>query len=102
VLFDEVGGNPLKISLKVHSTKTICAEVFEDHYPPLSAWSSPDVSNGKMSISEIAPEVQLRCDGGQKISAVTFASYGNPTGSCLGFSIGKCHAQSSLSIVSEV
>lgn len=101
VLFEETSRNPLMISLKVHSTKTVCAEVSEDHYPPLSSWSTPDLASGKMSINKIAPEVHLRCDDGQKISAITFASYGNPSGSCGEFSTGKCHALSSLSVVSK-
>lgn len=102
VLFEETSGNPLKISLKVHSTKTVCAVVSEDYYPPLSAWSTRDLASGKLSVNKIAPEVHLRCDDGQKISAITFASYGNPSGSCGDFSTGKCHALSSMSVVSTV
>lgn len=102
VLFEETGGDPLKISLKTHSTKTICAEVAENHYPPLSAWSHPDVINGIISINKVAPEVHLRCDEGHVISSITFASYGTPNGSCQKFSRGNCHAPSSLSVVTKV
>ncbi|XP_020247080.1 beta-galactosidase 15 isoform X3 [Asparagus officinalis] len=101
VLFDETGGNPLKISLKVHSTKTVCAKMSEHYYPPLSAWSIPDSAGGKVLLNKTSPEMHLRCDEGKKISAITFASYGTPSGSCRGFSIGKCHAQSSLSVASK-
>ncbi|XP_020106800.1 beta-galactosidase 15 isoform X2 [Ananas comosus] len=101
VLFEETGGDPLKISLKTHSTKTICAEVAENHYPPLSAWSHPDVINGIISINKVAPEVHLRCDEGHVISSITFASYGTPNGSCQKFSRGNCHAPSSLSVVTK-
>ncbi|XP_072963925.1 beta-galactosidase 15 isoform X2 [Typha angustifolia] len=95
VIFEETGGDPLKISLMVHSTKTICGTVSETYYPPLSAWSNADF------INDIAPEMHLRCDDGHIISSVAFASYGNPSGSCQKFSEGKCHALSSLSVVSE-
>ncbi|CAA6664073.1 unnamed protein product [Spirodela intermedia] len=70
VIFEETGGDPLKIQLKLHATGTICSKVSETSHPLLP-------------------------------SGVTFASFGNPTGSCQHFSVGKCHAQSSLSIVSK-
>lgn len=101
VIFEETGGNPLKISLMVHSTKTICGEVSETHYPPLSAWSHPDFINGKISVNEVAPQMHLQCDDGHMISAVKFASYGTPNGNCQNYSLGKCHASTSLSLVTQ-
>lgn len=102
VIFEETGGDPLKISLKLHSTRTVCAQVPETHYPPLSTWSNPDsATGGRISAKGIAPQVHLRCDDGQVISAITFASYGNPRGSCGNFSKGTCDAPSSLSVVSK-
>ncbi|XP_038989755.1 beta-galactosidase 15 isoform X2 [Phoenix dactylifera] len=99
VIFEETGGNPLNISLSVHSTKTICGKVSETHYPPLSTWYHPDFINGKISINEVAPQMHLQCDDGHMISAVKFASYGTPHGSCQNYSLGKCHASTSLSLV---
>ncbi|WOK97445.1 beta-galactosidase 15 isoform X1 [Canna indica] len=101
VIFEETGGNPLLISLKVHSTETICAKVSETDYPPLSTWTHPKFVNNKNLIDSAAPEMQLRCDEGHIISDITFASYGTPTGSCQTFSLGTCHAPSSLSVVTE-
>ncbi|CAL9067570.1 beta-galactosidase 15 isoform X1 [Musa acuminata AAA Group] len=101
VIFEETSGNPWKISLRVHSTLTICARVWETDYPPLSTWSHPDFVYRKNLIDEVAPEMHLRCDEGHVISAITFASYGTPSGSCRKFSRGKCHAASSLSVVTE-
>ncbi|XP_010274045.1 PREDICTED: beta-galactosidase 9 isoform X2 [Nelumbo nucifera] len=101
VIFEETGGNPLEIVVKSHSTKTICAQVSESYYPPLSIWSHEDVIQGKISLNDVAPEMKLRCDDGQTISTITFASYGTPQGSCRQFSMGNCHAPSSMSVVSE-
>nr|XP_029122288.1 beta-galactosidase 15 isoform X2 [Elaeis guineensis] len=101
VIFEETGGNPLKISLRVHSTKTICGKMSETHYPPLSTWSHPDFINGKISINQVAPQMHLQCDDGHMISAVKFASYGTPHGSCQNYSLGKCHASTSLSLVTK-
>ncbi|XP_044949208.1 beta-galactosidase 15 [Hordeum vulgare subsp. vulgare] len=99
VLFEETGGDPSKISLEVHYTKTICSRISESYYPPLSAWSR--LTSGHVLVDTIAPELRLRCDDGHLITKITFASYGTPSGGCQNFSIGKCHASSTLALVSE-
>ncbi|KAH7670362.1 Beta-galactosidase protein [Dioscorea alata] len=101
VIFEETGGNPLKISLKTHYTKTICAKVSENDYPPLNSWWHPNIVSGKKSVSDVPPEIHLRCDDGHVISGITFASFGNSGGSCQKFSVGHCHASSSLSVVQK-
>ncbi|KAF7133046.1 hypothetical protein RHSIM_Rhsim09G0058800 [Rhododendron simsii] len=101
VLFEETGGNPLGISIKSHSTKVVCAQVSESHFPPLQAWSHPDFVNRKVLVSEMIAEMHLQCDDGHKISSIQFASYGTPKGSCQKFSKGNCHAPNSLSVVSQ-
>lgn len=100
VLFEEIGGNPSQISLEVHYTKTICSRISENYYPPLSAWSRH--ANGLVSVNTVAPELHLQCDDGHVISKITFASYGTPSGGCENFSKGKCHASSTLDLVTEV
>ncbi|KAJ3671896.1 hypothetical protein LUZ60_007975 [Juncus effusus] len=100
VLFEETGGDPTKISLHLHFTKTICSQVTENDYPPLSAWSkSTEVG---LTLTSVAPQVYLHCDDGHVISNVVFASYGTPKGSCEKFLVGKCHAESSVELVTEV
>ncbi|XP_042514357.1 beta-galactosidase 9 [Macadamia integrifolia] len=101
VLFDETGGNPLQISIKSRATGIICAQVSETHYAPLSAWSRPAIIQGKISIEDVPPEIHLQCDSGHVISSITFASYGTPGGGCQSFSIGNCHAPSSMSVVAD-
>ncbi|KAF5941912.1 hypothetical protein HYC85_019554 [Camellia sinensis] len=101
VLFEETGGNPFQISIQSHSTDTICAQVSESHHPPLRMWSHPDFVNGKISATELIPEMNLQCDDGYTISSIEFASYGTPGGSCQKFSRGNCHSPNSLSVVSQ-
>ncbi|KAF3772485.1 Beta-galactosidase 15 [Nymphaea thermarum] len=101
VLFEEIGGNPLGITIMRHATDTICATTSESDYPPLHMWLHPDIVGGDISITEVGPELDMRCDYGQIISSIEFASYGNPQGSCQQFSKGNCHASKSFSIVSE-
>lgn len=92
----------MEISVKLHSTSSICATVSESHYPPLHLWSHQDIVNGKVSISNAVPEIHLQCDNGHSITSITFASFGTPQGSCQKFSQGDCHAPNSFAVVSEV
>lgn len=102
VMFEEIGGDPLKISVKLHATEIICAEISETSYPPIHMWSDPSIISRKIAIHEVAPEMNLACDDGQVIEAITFASYGTPKGSCQKYSRGQCHAPNSFSLVTEV
>ncbi|KAK9081812.1 hypothetical protein Syun_031028 [Stephania yunnanensis] len=101
VIFEETGGNPLGISVSLHYTRTICGSVSESDYPPLHRWTRQSSIHGRTSISNTTPEMQLQCDDGHVISDIVFASYGTPLGSCQHFSTGQCHADSSLSVVSN-
>lgn len=47
-------------------------------------------------------KVHLRCSRGQTMSAITFASYGTPTGTCSSFRMGSCHAQNSQAVIEKV
>lgn len=102
MLFEEDGGDPTQISLELHYTKTVCSQVSENDYPPLSAWSDRNILNEEVSVSSIPPQAYLHCDDGHVISSITFASYGTPSGSCQQFSQGRCHAENSPSLVTEV
>ncbi|KAK9081250.1 hypothetical protein Syun_030613 [Stephania yunnanensis] len=102
VIFEETGGNPLGISVNLHYTRTICGSVSESDYPPLHRWTRQSSIHGRTSVSNTTPEMQLQCDDGHVISDIVFASYGTPLGSCQHFSTGQCHADSSLSVVSNV
>ncbi|KAK6255228.1 hypothetical protein SCA6_016533 [Theobroma cacao] len=101
VIFEENGGNPFEISVKLRVPRILCAQVSESHYPRLQKWFHPDVIDGKVSISDMKPEIHLQCEEGHIISSIEFASYGTPHGSCQNFSEGNCHSQNSLSMVSK-
>ncbi|PKA53215.1 Beta-galactosidase 7 [Apostasia shenzhenica] len=77
VLFEEAGGNPANVSFQTVTVGTACANAAE----------------GKT--------VALSCQGGQKISNIEFASFGNPTGSCGSFQKGDCEAKESLSVIQK-
>jgi hypothetical protein len=89
VLVEEMGGDPLQITVNTMSITTVCGNVNELSAPALD-------THGR------GPEVQLQCQKGKHISAIEFASYGSPAGNCTTFSTGSCHAESSESVVKQV
>ncbi|KAJ0960439.1 hypothetical protein J5N97_001721 [Dioscorea zingiberensis] len=89
VLFEEMNGDPLQITLETISVSSVCGAVSE--------------SNMRQILSPIRrPKVQLYCHQGKRISVIDFASYGSPTGDCPNYSVGSCHSNSSKTVVEEV
>ncbi|PUZ65878.1 hypothetical protein GQ55_3G260700 [Panicum hallii var. hallii] len=82
VLFEEMGGDPQQITVNTVSITRVCGHVNE-----LSASSLHSQDN--------EPAVDISCQEGKQISAIEFASYGNPVGDCTSYGIGSCHAGSS-------
>ncbi|GAA0173395.1 galactosidase [Lithospermum erythrorhizon] len=97
VLFEELGGNPTKISLVKRSVTSVCAEVSEYH-PTIKNWHIE--SYGKVQEFD-NPKVHLRCTHGQYISSIKFASFGTPLGTCGSFKQGTCHAPTSYTVLEK-
>ncbi|KAK4429296.1 Beta-galactosidase 3 [Sesamum alatum] len=98
VLFEELGGDASKISLVKRTTASVCANAFE-HRPSVANYQIHSTSASKMLHQA---KVHLRCAPGQSISAITFASFGTPTGTCGSFRLGNCHAQNSHSVIEKM
>ncbi|KAH7685343.1 Beta-galactosidase protein [Dioscorea alata] len=88
VLFEEMNGDPLQITLETISVSHICNSAEE---PKMHKILSPKRRR----------EVRLQCHQGKRISAIDFASYGTPNGDCASYSIGSCHSNASKSVVQE-
>lgn len=99
VIFEELGGDASKITLVKRSTTNVCADSFE-HHPAIENYTTE--SNGESTRMLHEAKVHLRCAPGQSISAIKFASFGTPTGTCGSFQEGTCHAPNSLSVVEKV
>ncbi|GLT39194.1 hypothetical protein SLA2020_134000 [Shorea laevis] len=91
VIFEELGGDPSRISLVKRSVASVCAEVSEYH-PTIKNWHIE--SYGKAEELH-RPKVHLRCSPGQAISSIKFASFGTPLGTCGSYQQGPCHAPAS-------
>ncbi|KAK4390716.1 Beta-galactosidase 5 [Sesamum angolense] len=97
VLFEELGGDASMISLVKRTTAGVCANAFE-HRPSVANYQVQSTSASKMLHQA---KVHLRCAPGQSISAITFASFGTPMGTCGSFRLGNCHAQNSHSVIEK-
>ncbi|CAI0461499.1 unnamed protein product [Linum tenue] len=95
VVFEELGGDPSRISLVKRSVATVCAEVAEFH-PTLKNWHIESYGRAEEFHS---PKVHLRCNQGQTISSIKFASFGTPLGTCGTYQQGTCHAPTSYDII---
>ncbi|XP_033131906.1 beta-galactosidase 15-like [Brassica rapa] len=67
VLFEEMGGNPSLVSFQTTRVGSVCANVYEKTI------------------------IELSCDR-KPISAIKFASFGNPDGNCGSFEKGTCES----------
>ncbi|XP_057415941.1 beta-galactosidase 3-like [Lotus japonicus] len=97
VIFEELGGDPSKISLVKRSVSSVCADVSEFH-PNIKNWHIE--SYGK-SQEFRAPKVHLHCSPGQTISSIKFASFGTPLGTCGNYEQGACHSPASYAILEK-
>ncbi|XP_023536059.1 beta-galactosidase 5-like [Cucurbita pepo subsp. pepo] len=92
VLFEELGGDASKISLLRRSVTGVCGEAVEHH-----------VRNESYIIesNEEPDSFHLQCNPGQVISAIKFASFGTPSGTCGSYQKGTCHAPDSHAILQK-
>lgn len=98
VLFEELGGNPIGISLAKRSMKSVCADMFE--YRPNSSYWHTETNGETEAIRR--PKIHLQCSPGLLISSIKFASFGTPLGSCGNFQQGACHAPTSYDVLRKV
>ena len=78
VLFEEIGGNPSLVNFQTVSVGTACGNAYENHTLELSCQNRP-------------------------ISAINFASFGNPQGTCGSFVKGTCESNhEAWSIIEKV
>ena len=84
-----MGGDPQQITVNAVSITRVCGNVNELSAPSLQS-------------QDKEPAVDISCQEGKQISAIEFASYGNPIGDCASYGIGNCHARSSEWAVKQV
>ncbi|XP_020248093.1 beta-galactosidase 5-like isoform X3 [Asparagus officinalis] len=91
VVFEELGGDATKIALVKRLVSSVCADVSESH-PMIKNWH---IGNDGKPEEVHRPKVHLHCPYGRTISAIKFASFGTPVGTCGSFEQGACHTPKS-------
>jgi hypothetical protein len=89
---EEMGGDPLHITVNTMSVTRVSSSVNELSTPSL-------LSRRKH------PAVRLRCQKGKHITDIEFASYGNPVEDCRSSGrrcLGSCHAETTEFVVKDV
>ncbi|KAM7263193.1 hypothetical protein ACFE04_000876 [Oxalis oulophora] len=97
VVFEELGGEPSKISLVKRSVSSVCADVAEYH-PTINNWEIESTRKKEVLHKRKA---YLHCSAGQSISLIKFASFGTPLGKCGSYKQGRCHSPNSLAILQK-
>ncbi|KAL9172688.1 hypothetical protein ABFS82_03G064000 [Erythranthe guttata] len=98
VLLEEIGGDASKIALVKRTTSRVCANAFE-HHPTVANYKTESTAPQKMLRQA---RVHLSCGPGQSISAIKFASFGTPKGTCGSFQLGNCHSQNSNALIEKM
>ncbi|CAO2832410.1 unnamed protein product [Amaranthus hypochondriacus] len=98
VIFEESGGDPTQIRFSKRKAAGFCSIVSEDH-PTISVESWTTATEETHDKKATA---QLHCPSNTRISAIKFASFGNPSGACGSFSQGDCHDPNSGSVVEKI
>lgn len=98
VLFEEIGGDPTKISFATRQIGSLCSHVSESHPSPVDTWDANSTSGMKEG-----PLLSLECPfPDQVISSIKFASFGTPHGTCGSFGHGQCSSSNALAVVQKV
>ncbi|KAL1541896.1 Beta-galactosidase 10 [Salvia divinorum] len=98
VIFEEKGGDPSKIRFSTRKVSSLCAHIAEDH----PSFDMEHLQISSMEEYKKKATVSLKCPASTKISAVKFASFGDPVGSCGTYAVGGCHDPNSVSVVQKV
>ena len=102
VIFEEEPNvNPELIDFVIVNRDTVCSYIGEDYTPSVRHWARKN-DNVQAITDDVQLTANLKCSGTKKISAVEFASFGNPTGSCGNFTRGSCHAPVTKQVVEKV
>ncbi|MQM21984.1 hypothetical protein Taro_055029 [Colocasia esculenta] len=100
IIFEETGGNPEEIVIITARRDNICSVVADYHPAHVKSWARQD-NQIQSVVQDVKPRAELQCPDGKVISAISFASFGNPTGICGNLVKGSCDASSTKSVVEK-
>lgn len=98
VIFEETGGDPSQIRFSRRKVSGACGHLSEDH----PSFDVEYLQGSEIKNDENRATLRLKCPTNTHISAVKFASFGNPTGTCGSYVQGDCHDPNSAALVEKV
>ncbi|KAG2397979.1 Beta-galactosidase 13 [Vigna angularis] len=100
VIFEEEPSDPSQIEIQTVDRDTICSIITENHPPNVNSWAS---KGGKFQtvVENPKPTATVTCPTYKTIKTVEFASFGDPTGVCGEFVMGKCDASATKQIIEQ-
>lgn len=98
VIFEETGGDPSQIRFSRRKVSGACGHLSEDH----PSFDVEYLQGSEIKNDENRATLRLKCPTNTHISAVKFASFGNPTGTCGSYMQGDCHDPNSAALVEKV
>ncbi|CAF1706391.1 unnamed protein product [Brassica oleracea var. botrytis] len=101
VIFEEEPNvKPELIDFVIVNRDTVCSYIGEEFTPSVRHWTRKN-DNVQAITDDVQLTANLKCSGTKKISAVEFASFGNPDGICGNFTRGSCHAPVTKQVVEK-
>ncbi|KAG7618891.1 D-galactoside/L-rhamnose binding SUEL lectin domain [Arabidopsis thaliana x Arabidopsis arenosa] len=100
ILEEEPGVKLESIDFVLVNRDTICSNVGEDYPVSVKSWKREGpkiVSRSK----DMRLKAVMRCPPEKQMVEVQFASFGDPTGTCGNFTMGKCSASKSKEVVEK-
>lgn len=101
VILEEEKNTPEKVEILLVNRDTICSFITEYHPPDVKSWERKD-KQFRAVVDDVQSEAHFKCPNYKKISAIEFASYGDPSGVCGAYEEGKCHAPEAKKIAEQV
>jgi len=102
VIFEEEPNvKPELIDFVIVNRDTVCSYIGENYTPSVRHWTRKN-DQVQAITDDVHLTANLKCSGTKKISAVEFASFGNPNGTCGNFTLGSCNAPVSKKVVEKV
>lgn len=98
IVFEETGGDPSQVRFSIRKVSGACGHLSKDH----SFFDVENLQGSEILNDKNRATLRLKCPTNSNISAVKFASFGNPTGTCGSYMQGNCHDPNSASLVEKV
>lgn len=100
VILEEDKVTPDKVEIMIVDRDTICSFITDRHPPNVNQFEVKGKKFGPIS-DKLGPAAQLKCPNFKKVVAVDFASFGNPTGACGEYELGKCDSAATRKVVEQ-